>query len=94
VVEGLEVLDAIWRRASRCNGRDRPIEDIRMFMRPAAMSLHWNASPALEAELKAATARTADEVERFRVAMLGRNGAVTELFDAFKQVAGRRETRS
>jgi phenylalanyl-tRNA synthetase alpha chain len=34
-----------------------------------------------------AKARTADEVEQFRVAMLGRNGAVTELFDAFKQVA-------
>jgi hypothetical protein len=29
---------------------------------------------ALEAELNAATARTADEVEQFRVAMLGRNG--------------------
>ncbi len=42
---------------------------------------------ALEAELKNAQARTADEVERFRVAMLGRNGAVTELFDAFRQVA-------
>ncbi|HRH37333.1 MAG TPA: phenylalanine--tRNA ligase subunit alpha, partial [Flavobacteriales bacterium] len=43
---------------------------------------------ALEAELEKAEARTADEVERFRVAMLGRNGAVTELFEAFKQVAG------
>lgn len=42
---------------------------------------------ALEADLKNAQARTADEVERFRVAMLGRNGAVTELFDAFRQVA-------
>lgn len=42
---------------------------------------------ALEEELQKAHARTADEVERFRVAMLGRNGAVTELFDAFKQVA-------
>jgi phenylalanyl-tRNA synthetase alpha chain len=42
---------------------------------------------ALEAELKNAQARTADEVERFRVAMLGRNGAVTELFDAFREVA-------
>jgi phenylalanyl-tRNA synthetase alpha chain len=41
---------------------------------------------ALEAEVKQATAKTAEEVERFRVAMLGRNGAVTELFDAFKQV--------
>lgn len=42
---------------------------------------------ALEAELDKATARTAEELEQFRVAMLGRNGAVTELFDAFKQVA-------
>jgi len=42
---------------------------------------------ALEAEIENATARTAEEVEKFRVAMLGRNGAVTELFDAFKQVA-------
>lgn len=42
---------------------------------------------ALEAEVSAAQARTADEVEKFRVAMLGRNGAVTELFEAFKQVA-------
>ncbi|MEZ4739152.1 MAG: phenylalanine--tRNA ligase subunit alpha [Flavobacteriales bacterium] len=42
---------------------------------------------ALEAEVEKAKARTAEEVEQFRVAMLGRNGAVTELFDAFKQVA-------
>jgi phenylalanyl-tRNA synthetase alpha chain len=42
---------------------------------------------ALEAELAKAEARTADEVERLRVAMLGRNGAVTALFEAFKQVA-------
>ncbi len=42
---------------------------------------------ALEAEVEKATARSGDEVERFRVAMLGRNGAITELFDAFKQVA-------
>ncbi|MFN3875398.1 MAG: phenylalanine--tRNA ligase subunit alpha [Flavobacteriales bacterium] len=42
---------------------------------------------ALEAELEKAQARTAEEVERFRVAMLGRNGAITGLFDAFKQVA-------
>lgn len=41
----------------------------------------------LEAELAKAEARTEEEVERFRVAMLGRNGAVTELFEAFKQVA-------
>ncbi len=43
---------------------------------------------ALEEELGKAQARTSEEVERFRVAMLGRNGAVTEIFDAFKQVAG------
>ena len=42
----------------------------------------------LEGEVEKAQARTAEEVERFRVAMLGRNGAVTELFEAFKQVAG------
>ncbi|WKZ65631.1 MAG: phenylalanine--tRNA ligase subunit alpha [Flavobacteriales bacterium] len=41
----------------------------------------------LEAELAKAEARTADELERFRVAMLGRNGAITELFESFKQVA-------
>ncbi|HRD54073.1 MAG TPA: phenylalanine--tRNA ligase subunit alpha [Flavobacteriales bacterium] len=43
---------------------------------------------SLEEDLAKAEARTAEEVERFRVAMLGRNGAVTELFEAFKQVAG------
>jgi phenylalanyl-tRNA synthetase alpha chain len=42
---------------------------------------------AVEAELKSAQARTADEVEQFRVAMLGRNGTVTNLFEEFKQVA-------
>lgn len=42
---------------------------------------------ALEAEMEKAQAGTADEVEQFRIAMLGRNGAVTELFEAFKQVA-------
>lgn len=42
---------------------------------------------ALEEEIRTTAARTADEVERFRVAMLGRNGAVTALFDDFKQVA-------
>ena len=39
---------------------------------------------AVEAELKSAQARTADEVEQFRVAMLGRNGTVTTLFEEFK----------
>ncbi|MBP7407268.1 MAG: phenylalanine--tRNA ligase subunit alpha [Flavobacteriales bacterium] len=43
---------------------------------------------ALEAEVEKAQARTVEEVERFRVAMMGRNGAITELFEAFKQVAG------
>jgi phenylalanyl-tRNA synthetase alpha chain len=42
---------------------------------------------AVEAELKSAQASTADEVEQFRVAMLGRNGTVTNLFEEFKQVA-------
>lgn len=42
---------------------------------------------ALEEQLARAQARTAEEVERFRVAMLGRNGAITELFEAFKQVS-------
>ena len=41
----------------------------------------------LEAELEHANASTAEEVERFRVAMLGRNGAITELFEVFKQVS-------
>jgi phenylalanyl-tRNA synthetase alpha chain len=42
---------------------------------------------ALEAEVAAATAGNADEAEHFRVAMLGRNGTITALFDEFKQVA-------
>lgn len=42
---------------------------------------------ALEAEVEHAKARTAEEVERFRVAMLGRNGAITELFEVFKQIS-------
>lgn len=42
---------------------------------------------ALEEQVRAAVASTAEEAERFRVSMLGRNGAVTELFEAFKQVA-------
>ena len=41
----------------------------------------------LEAEIAAAAAKTAEEVERFRVSMLGRNGTVTSLFEEFKQVA-------
>ncbi len=42
---------------------------------------------SLEAEVAAAMARTTEEVERFRVATLGRNGSVTTLFEEFKQVA-------
>ncbi len=42
---------------------------------------------AIEAEVAAAIARSAEEAERFRVATLGRNGSVTALFEEFKQVA-------
>jgi len=42
---------------------------------------------ALEAEVNKAIATTTAEVEQLRIALLGRNGSVTELFDAFKQVA-------
>lgn len=42
---------------------------------------------ALEKALEDARATTVDEVEKFRVAMLGRNGAVTELFEAFRTVS-------
>ena len=42
---------------------------------------------AIEAEVAAAMARSAEEVEKFRVATLGRNGSVTALFEEFKQVA-------
>ena len=42
---------------------------------------------ALEAELGKASARTAEEVEKLRVSLLGRNGSITEVFDAFKQVS-------
>ena len=42
---------------------------------------------AIEEALERATAGTAEDVERFRVAMLGRNGAVTELFEAFRTVS-------
>lgn len=41
----------------------------------------------LEKEVAEAAARTAEEVERFRVATLGRNGSITALFEDFKQVA-------
>jgi phenylalanyl-tRNA synthetase alpha chain len=41
----------------------------------------------LEAEIAEAKARTAEEVEQFRIAMLGRNGVVTNLFEEFRQVA-------
>lgn len=42
---------------------------------------------ALEAEVATVVARSSEEVERFRVATLGRNGSVTALFEEFKQVA-------
>lgn len=42
---------------------------------------------AIEEALENAKATTAEEVERFRVAMLGRNGAVTELFESFRTVS-------
>ncbi|MBK6753709.1 MAG: phenylalanine--tRNA ligase subunit alpha [Flavobacteriales bacterium] len=42
---------------------------------------------SLEAEVAAAAATNAEEVERFRVGYLGRNGSLTALFDAFKQVS-------
>ncbi|MBK7085507.1 MAG: phenylalanine--tRNA ligase subunit alpha [Flavobacteriales bacterium] len=42
---------------------------------------------ALEAEVAAAAATNTEEVERFRVGYLGRNGSLTALFDAFKQVS-------
>ena len=41
----------------------------------------------LEAEVAAAMARSTEEVEKFRVATLGRNGSITALFEEFKQVA-------
>jgi len=40
----------------------------------------------LEQQVRAATAANADELERLRVALLGRNGSITALFEAFKQV--------
>lgn len=42
----------------------------------------------LETEVAKATAATAEEVERFRVAMLGRNGRITGLFEAFRALTG------
>ncbi|MCL4281942.1 MAG: phenylalanine--tRNA ligase subunit alpha [Flavobacteriales bacterium] len=41
---------------------------------------------AVEAELGAAVAPTPDAVEAFRIGMLGKNGKVTALLDAFKNV--------
>lgn len=40
----------------------------------------------LEAQVASAHASNADEAEQVRVALLGRNGSITELFEAFKQV--------
>jgi phenylalanyl-tRNA synthetase alpha chain len=42
----------------------------------------------LEAQVRSAAAEAADEVEKLRVALLGRNGTITALFDAFKEVSG------
>ena len=42
---------------------------------------------AVEAEIASAQAADAAEVERSRVAWLGRNGSITALFDHFKQVS-------
>lgn len=41
----------------------------------------------LEAEVASAEAENADEVERLRIALIGRNGSITALFDAFKEVS-------
>ena len=43
---------------------------------------------ALEERVRSASASAADEVEKIRVALLGRNGSITALFDAFKEVPG------
>ncbi len=43
---------------------------------------------ALEVEVSGAAAATPEEVERFRVATLGRNGSVTALFEEFKSLPG------
>ncbi|MEZ4757608.1 MAG: phenylalanine--tRNA ligase subunit alpha [Flavobacteriales bacterium] len=40
----------------------------------------------LEQEVRAASATNAADLERLRVALLGRNGSITALFDAFKTV--------
>lgn len=40
----------------------------------------------LEAQVASASASNAEEAEQIRVALLGRNGSITELFEAFKQV--------
>jgi phenylalanyl-tRNA synthetase alpha chain len=49
------------------------------------MSLHQHIAE-LEQQVRAATAANADELERLRVTLLGRNGSITALFEAFKQV--------
>ena len=41
---------------------------------------------AVEAEIAAPVATSPEAVEAFRVGMLGRNGKVTALLDAFKEV--------
>ncbi len=42
---------------------------------------------ALEAEVAAAKADTAEEAEKLRIGLIGRNGSITQLFDAFKEVS-------
>lgn len=49
------------------------------------MSFHERINE-LEQQVRAATATTADELEKLRIALLGRNGSITALFDAFKAV--------
>jgi phenylalanyl-tRNA synthetase alpha chain len=49
------------------------------------MSFHERITE-LEQQVRTATATTADELEKLRVALLGRNGSITALFDAFKAV--------
>lgn len=49
------------------------------------MSLEQRISQ-LEAEVTGAQAANAEEAERLRIALLGRNGSITALFDDFKQV--------
>ena len=42
---------------------------------------------ALEAAVATANANTAEEAEKLRITLIGRNGSITQLFDLFKQVS-------